>query len=93
MVKGRNSAVLSVRLPDDLADSVKSSAKRNGITVAKYIENAIRTWRGTKGQGVVAVPENEVKTKSMGRVEGRKIGRNDYCPCGSGKKYKKCCGN
>ncbi|NSW92183.1 MAG: SEC-C domain-containing protein [Firmicutes bacterium] len=22
-----------------------------------------------------------------------KIGRNDPCPCGSGKKYKKCCGN
>jgi uncharacterized protein YecA (UPF0149 family) len=21
-----------------------------------------------------------------------KIGRNDPCPCGSGKKYKKCCG-
>ena len=24
--------------------------------------------------------------------EGRKIGRNEPCPCGSGKKYKKCCG-
>ncbi len=24
--------------------------------------------------------------------EGPKIGRNDPCPCGSGKKYKKCCG-
>lgn len=24
--------------------------------------------------------------------EGQKIGRNDPCPCGSGKKYKKCCG-
>jgi preprotein translocase subunit SecA len=24
--------------------------------------------------------------------KGRKIGRNDPCPCGSGKKYKKCCG-
>jgi len=24
--------------------------------------------------------------------QGRKIGRNDPCPCGSGKKYKKCCG-
>jgi len=24
--------------------------------------------------------------------EGEKIGRNDPCPCGSGKKYKKCCG-
>jgi len=23
---------------------------------------------------------------------GNKIGRNDPCPCGSGKKYKKCCG-
>jgi preprotein translocase subunit SecA len=24
--------------------------------------------------------------------EGDKVGRNDACPCGSGKKYKKCCG-
>jgi preprotein translocase subunit SecA len=24
--------------------------------------------------------------------EGKKIGRNDPCPCGSGKKYKRCCG-
>lgn len=26
------------------------------------------------------------------RRTGPKIGRNDLCPCGSGKKYKKCCG-
>jgi preprotein translocase subunit SecA len=26
-------------------------------------------------------------------VKGDKIGRNDPCPCGSGKKYKKCCGS
>ena len=25
-------------------------------------------------------------------VKPKKIGRNDPCPCGSGKKYKKCCG-
>jgi preprotein translocase subunit SecA len=25
--------------------------------------------------------------------EGKKVGRNDPCPCGSGKKYKKCCGS
>lgn len=25
-------------------------------------------------------------------AKGRKIGRNEPCPCGSGKKYKKCCG-
>jgi preprotein translocase subunit SecA len=33
--------------------------------------------------------EDEVK-KQPRHVE--KIGRNDLCPCGSGKKYKKCCG-
>ncbi len=27
------------------------------------------------------------------RRTGEKIGSNDKCPCGSGKKYKKCCGN
>jgi preprotein translocase subunit SecA len=26
------------------------------------------------------------------RRDGKKVGRNDPCPCGSGKKYKKCCG-
>ena len=30
--------------------------------------------------------------KSKTIVKGEKIGRNDPCPCGSGKKYKKCCG-
>ncbi|MDD5604257.1 MAG: SEC-C metal-binding domain-containing protein, partial [Eubacteriales bacterium] len=25
-------------------------------------------------------------------VKNAKVGRNDPCPCGSGKKYKKCCG-
>ena len=34
------------------------------------------------------------KQQRMSRtiVKGAKIGRNDPCPCGSGKKYKKCCG-
>lgn len=25
--------------------------------------------------------------------ETRRVGRNDYCPCGSGKKFKRCCLN
>jgi preprotein translocase subunit SecA len=32
------------------------------------------------------------RTITTVRREGRKIGRNEPCPCGSGKKYKKCCG-
>ncbi|WP_231754381.1 SEC-C metal-binding domain-containing protein [Blastomonas sp. CCH2-A2] len=28
---------------------------------------------------------------SRRRADGSKTGRNDPCPCGSGKKFKKCC--
>ena len=34
----------------------------------------------------------EASSTSATVVRGAKIGRNDPCPCGSGKKYKKCCG-
>jgi preprotein translocase SecA subunit len=37
--------------------------------------------------------ENVEATRvSQARRQGEKIGRNDPCPCGSGKKYKRCCG-
>jgi len=35
--------------------------------------------------------EEEEKQKQA-PVRVKKVGRNDPCPCGSGKKYKKCCG-
>jgi len=34
----------------------------------------------------------EAEKPATVKREGRKIGRNEPCPCGSGKKYKKCCG-
>ncbi|MCM8760350.1 MAG: SEC-C metal-binding domain-containing protein [Candidatus Omnitrophica bacterium] len=34
----------------------------------------------------------EYYAKPVPYIAGKKIGRNDPCPCGSGKKYKKCCG-
>jgi uncharacterized protein YecA (UPF0149 family) len=33
----------------------------------------------------------EIKPETV-RRQGKKIGRNEPCPCGSGKKYKQCCG-
>lgn len=37
---------------------------------------------------------NEAKDQGVKKTikKGKKIGRNDMCPCGSGKKYKQCCG-
>jgi preprotein translocase subunit SecA len=34
----------------------------------------------------------DTRFKTPMRVKGKKIGRNEPCPCGSGKKYKHCCG-
>ncbi len=39
-----------------------------------------------------AVGGEETKKRPVVRKAAEKIGRNDPCPCGSGKKYKKCCG-
>ncbi len=36
-------------------------------------------------------PDGGVKRPALKRA-AEKVGRNDPCPCGSGKKYKKCCG-
>lgn len=41
--------------------------------------------KGAPPQWVPTGPETR-------RLQGRKIGRNEPCPCGSGKKFKKCCG-
>ena len=42
--------------------------------------------------GMAMGPEAEPPRTMPVRREGNKVGRNDPCPCGSGKKYKKCCG-
>jgi len=36
--------------------------------------------------------KKEPQRKKQSIVAGKKVGRNDPCPCGSGKKYKYCCG-
>ena len=37
------------------------------------------------------IPKREHKQDPVKR-DAPKVGRNDPCPCGSGKKYKHCCG-
>jgi preprotein translocase subunit SecA len=36
--------------------------------------------------------DEDAPPKKPVRADDSKVGRNDACPCGSGKKYKKCCG-
>lgn len=63
------------------------------------------TWVGasathTEAQSMTALQEDQEITSSQSsdakiepiRNRTEKVGRNDPCPCGSGKKYKRCCG-
>mgnify|MGYP006306055905 CR=1 FL=1 len=47
-------------------------------------------WDKTKPEDISDLELLQTPVKTV-NVE-KKVGRNDPCPCGSGKKYKKCCG-
>ena len=38
------------------------------------------------------IKDNQFNNKDLERLANKKIGRNEPCPCGSGKKFKHCCG-
>ncbi len=54
---------------------------------------AYDTAQGSRQSGHQAEPKEEQKPKLTPIVKEEEPGRNDPCPCGSGKKYKKCCLN
>lgn len=63
-------------------------------------EDFRRMWLQARDQSLPLPPLNQPSEKGRHfgpeviapiRLEGPKVGRNDPCPCGSGKKYKKCC--
>ena len=63
--------------------------------VAKLCEIEPLAWKG-KTEPVLQIDQNKKPSVSGSTkapvIEYSKVGRNDPCPCGSGKKYKKCCG-
>ena len=56
----------------------------------EFDEDAVMSGGQDVPAGAV-VPEREHKQQTV-RRDAPKVGRNDPCPCGSGKKYKHCCG-
>ena len=55
---------------------------------AKITGAALEAIQSVDGGKKINTPENSQTVVN----EGPKVGRNDPCPCGSGKKYKNCCG-
>ena len=59
---------------------------REGVMEEMEIQRGPQRMVLSHGDGGEAARVNPVKR------QGSKVGRNDPCPCGSGKKYKRCCG-
>lgn len=61
----------------------------------KEHEKYLQSDKGKLDMKAVAIEDNEEFNEEVQETyirEEAKVGRNDPCPCGSGKKYKKCCG-
>ena len=70
---------------DDMLDTIEKETTMY-LLKAEIRQNAVRK-QVVKGE---AMSDNKPKKKEPKKVS--KIGRNEPCPCGSGKKYKQCCG-
>jgi len=63
-----------------------------GIQMAPSVmEKGNLLFKGANKNAVNGNDQQNVSAK-VKTADGKKVGRNDLCPCGSGKKYKKCCG-
>ena len=65
---------------------------RSVWNVTRAAHDEVGQFTMTEQQRAAAqAPQGEQVVKQI-VLEKPKVGRNDPCPCGSGKKYKKCCG-
>ena len=88
---------------DEMIASIKLEVTKLLLHIVKKekvsMQNNIRITGEGFDKSAIAVGETAPKQNSASNTKpqpivnsGNKIGRNDPCPCGSGKKYKNCCG-
>jgi preprotein translocase subunit SecA len=79
------------RLFQNLLDAIQHDVVHTIYRVNILRKEATHPDTSPMTKATPAIRNDSIKKQSM-KVSGKKIGRNDPCPCGSGKKYKKCCG-
>jgi preprotein translocase subunit SecA len=85
----------------EMLDTVKRDTIEKLFAIQMAREQGVQEMKMEKKQTFVLGRGESAQAKGGGetedgkgvtvRREGKKVGRNDPCPCGSGKKYKKCC--
>jgi len=73
-------------IPDETTQTIRIGGEDEAVYYCQ--ENADLWWRNDKAMKWL---ERQVFPREPYRSLEDKTGRNDPCPCGSGKKYKKCC--
>jgi preprotein translocase subunit SecA len=68
-------------------DIAKLMFRVNIVAQQPQPEDHLKNAKESRGE-----EEPEAETKQKPVVNKEHVGRNDLCPCGSGKKYKNCCG-
>ena len=75
---------------DQMINAIREDTSRLMLTVQ------IRTQEEPKREQIAkptsTSSDGTDKARTVRKTASQKVGRNDPCPCGSGKKYKKCCG-
>ena len=84
---------------DEMMDRIHTEAVRNLFTLqvrqeedVEQLEEKERRPQPSMTLSHGAVSQAPAAAATPVRNDGEKVGRNDPCPCGSGKKYKKCHG-
>lgn len=73
----------------NIEEDVSKYILKSVITVEDDVErDKAKEYKGEH----VSAEDGKEKVKAKPIVKGDQVGRNDPCPCGSGKKYKNCCG-
>ncbi|MFA5644428.1 MAG: preprotein translocase subunit SecA [Patescibacteria group bacterium] len=84
--------VYSIYKTGDVSNFIAPSIIERAKRYSAPLKEMARRMKGADGgaennSGTIDMARDKVKDDA-----GNKVGRNDLCPCGSGKKFKKCCG-
>ncbi|TJX14895.1 preprotein translocase subunit SecA [Tissierella creatinini] len=75
----------------DMFDAMNESISEDTVKFLYHVVHPEKVERKRVADPTSTNLDNEPVNRTVVNKE-KKIGRNDPCPCGSGKKYKKCCG-
>ena len=73
-----------------MVEAIREETIRRMFSVQLRPAQEVKREKVAKETGTAAATKSEVKKQPV-RNAGKKVGPNDPCPCGSGRKYKKCC--